>query len=119
MPNVNPANLFLAANRVGDAIERVTGDPINPSTPEVERTGIAWPKWKGQALRGRVRCWFSVGANPTRHLGDVANNIANQLLVFQTAVPRTSFAVLRARPLALVSNQGVRRARRAERTRMG
>jgi len=34
------------------------------------------------------RCWSSVGAIPTRQLGDVANNIANQPLIFETAIPR-------------------------------
>ncbi len=29
MPHVNPLNLFLCANRVGDAIERVPGNTVN------------------------------------------------------------------------------------------
>jgi hypothetical protein len=31
MPHVNPLHLFLCANRVGDAVERVAGNPVNLS----------------------------------------------------------------------------------------
>jgi len=29
MPDMNPLNLFLGANRVGDAVERVAGNTVN------------------------------------------------------------------------------------------